>query len=162
MYATCHVINCVAIWGLQVTNMFFIFEVNLKSFKQRLWCLALGAWMKQKANNRDNDSIFSLSWVNTIVNQLTMIWCKRLVIIWLDYSRMQDDSSFSVTSHGSLPWLQSRTATTTSLKEGKLPCSSLEKISFPFSVTSNEELRPTWPTTFASGTSTFIISASSL
>ena len=32
--------------------------------------------------------------------------------MWLDYSRMHDDSSFSVTSQGSLPWLQSRTTTT--------------------------------------------------
>ena len=28
----------------------------------------------------------------------------------------------------------------TSLKEGKLPCSSLEKINFPFTVTSNEAM----------------------
>lgn len=32
--------------------------------------------------------------------------------MWLDYSRMHDDSSFSVTSQGSLPWLQSCTTTT--------------------------------------------------
>lgn len=82
--------------------------------------------------------------------------------MWLDYSRMHDDSSFSVTSQGSLPWLQSCTTTTISLKEGKLPCSSLEKISFPFTITSNEDVRPTWPTTFASGTSALILSANSL
>lgn len=50
--------------------------------------------------------------MHIIVNWIKVIWFNRIVNMWLDYSRMHDDSSFSVTSQGSLPWLQSRTTTT--------------------------------------------------